>query len=77
MQPSPLLVIARGCCCTAKAGLSGQDKDCVAHKAEHTDCLASYRKRLLTPAWKCASELAHPGGKETGVSIPTLSSLQG
>lgn len=67
MQPSPLLIIVRGGFGTVEADLSGQDKD----------CMAFYRKSLLTPALKCASELPHLGGKETGVSIPNLFSLQG
>lgn len=63
MQPSPLLIIACGCFCTVEADLSGQDKD---HKAKHTNCLASYRKSLLTPALKCASELPTQGVRKLG-----------
>lgn len=76
MQPSPLLIIARGCFCTVEADLSGQDKDCMTHKAEHTNC-GFLQKEFAHPRFEVYLRVTHPAGKETGVSFPNLLSPQG
>ena len=62
--------LVRGCFCTAKADLNLKTRTVYPTKP---NILTS----LLTPGLKYASELSHPRGKETGVSIPGLLTLQG